>query len=69
MGREKELYRDYLVELQEVFGADTVFISLNRAAKYLRKDQRSLLGDKTFPVKKIGGRYEVPIRRLASWLA
>lgn len=67
--REKEMFRDYVVALHEAFGPDAVLLPLNRVAKYLKKDPRSLLGDKTFPVKKVGGRYEVPLLGLARWLA
>lgn len=69
MPREKEMFRDYVAELREVFGSDTVFLSLNKVAKYLKKDARTLLNDKTFPVKKVCGRYEVPLMSLARWLA
>lgn len=69
MSREKEMFRDYVAELREVFGKDAVFISLTKVSKYLKKDARTLLNDKTFPVKQIGGRYEVPLMSLARWLA
>ena len=67
--REKECFRDWLVELHGAFGDDTVFIPVSKVAKYLKKDYRTLMADKSFPVKRIGGRCEVPIVGLARWLS
>lgn len=66
---EKELFYANLTALKEYFGSDAVFVSLRQAAKYCKKDSRTLLADKTFPIKQIGRQYSVPIISLARWLA
>lgn len=68
MAREKELYREHLAELREAFGGQTV-ISLRQAAKYLRKKPETLLGDRSFPVKKTKDRYWITLVAFASWLS
>lgn len=67
--REKECFRDWLVELHGAFGDDVALIPVSKVAKYLKKDYRTLIADKSFPVKRIGGRFEVPIVGLARWLS
>ena len=57
-----------LTELYEQFGRQTRLISLRQAAQYCRHDPKTLLADKTFPIKQRGKRYEVSIVRLARWL-
>ena len=56
-----------LNELRDRFGS-TRLISLAQAAKYVGKDPRTLLSDRTFPVKSNGKRYEVSVIRLARWI-
>ncbi len=68
MAREKELYRDNLMRLKEIFG-DNEFLTLKQASGYLRVDSRTLKNDKNFPTKKIGRMYYVPIVAFASWLS
>lgn len=65
----KENHYPVLDELRRVFGEEATMLNLNAVAKYLHKSPRTLLKDKTFPVKKIGGRYEVYIVNLARWIA
>lgn len=69
MAREKECFRDWLAALRTEFGEDAMLVPVTRVSAYLKKDYRTLIADKTFPVKKIGGRYEVPIIGLARWLS
>lgn len=66
---EKELFHENLSALHERFGADTVFLSMDAAAKYCKRDRRTLLADRTFPAKKIGKSYHVNVIALARWLA
>ena len=66
---EKELFHENLQALYERFGEDAVFISIAQAAKYLKRDRRTLEADKTFPLKKIKTRQAVPIKSLARWLS
>lgn len=68
MAREKELYRDYLVRLREVFG-DRDIVPLKEVSAYVGMQSETLKRDKTFPVKKIGRMYMVPVIGLASWMA
>lgn len=65
----KETYHDYLEDLYAKFGRDTVSIKMNQAAKFCKKDRRTLLADKTFPIKKAGRTYDVGLKQFASWLA
>ena len=66
---EKELYHENLELLYQRFGRDGPTVSLHQAAKYLHKDQRTLQADRSFPIKKVGGRYHVPLTGLARWLS
>ncbi len=66
---EKSLYHENLEQLYLHFGRDVPTVSLFRAAKYLHKDQRTLQADRTFPIRKIGKRYHVPLTGLARWLS
>ena len=68
MPREKEHYREHLMALYERFG-NAEIISLAKAASYIGLDKRTLLKDKTFPIKRIGSRYFVPVKQFASWLS
>jgi hypothetical protein len=67
--RVKESYYACLEELHRVFGEDATMLTIDAAAKYLHKNYRTLLADKTFPAKKIGGRYEIYIVNFARWLS
>ena len=68
MPREKEDFRDNLERVSERFG-DVQLIPLKAAAEYCGADVRVLQRDKTFPIKKIVGRYYVPAVSLARWLS
>ena len=55
-----------LDELKRVF--DRPQITVQEAARYLHKDRRTLLADRTFPCKKRGKRYLVSLVALAKWM-
>lgn len=55
-----------LEELKNTF--DKPMITVAEAARYLRKDRRTLLADRTFPYKKKKGRYLVSLVALARWM-
>ena len=57
--------------LRERYGM-VAFLSLAEAARYVHADPRTLLRDKTFPVKSSGkpwGHSRVPVVGLALWIA
>lgn len=60
-------YKENLAELREAFGNEAT-IPIGRAAEYLKIDRRTLLHDKSFPVRKVGNQYRVPLVNLARWL-
>lgn len=68
MPREKELFRDNLERLREVF-PHTDVLTMDEACKYLRIDRRTLLQDRKNPAKKIAGKYVIPLINLASYLS
>ena len=65
---EKATFHEELTALREKF-PETELIGIRDAAKYIGCDYRSLLADRTFPLKKIGRHYKVSIINLARWLA
>lgn len=68
MPKEKELFRDNLVRLDQNFpGRD--LIPIRDAAKYVGCNYRTLLNTKGFPVRKLGVYWVVPKVQLASWLS
>ncbi len=68
MPREKTDYRDNLQLISEEFGT-VQLIPFKKVAEYCGVDVRALQKDKTFPLKKIAGRYYVPAVSLARWLS
>ena len=66
---EKELFHEHLEALYQQFGRDKAMITLKDAAKYCGCDHRTLLADKTFPIKPQGRIYKVPLINLARWLS
>lgn len=64
---ERVGFHENLAALAEAFGRERL-IPLNRVAAYLGVDRRTLLRDASFPVKKVGNQYRVPIVNLARWL-
>lgn len=69
MTRECETFYDQLKELREKYGENKTFLYITEAAKYCGVDFRTLQADKSFPVKKMGGRYRVNVINFARWLA
>lgn len=67
MPKEKENYRDNLERICERFKSE--LITLKEAAEFLGIDFRGLQTDKSFPIKKVGGRYYVTVVALARWLS
>ena len=68
MSKEKVDYRDNLEMLQAMFPGKMT-ISIQEACSLLNREKRSLLGDRSFPAQKVGGRYAVPIVGLARYLS
>jgi hypothetical protein len=64
---EKRDYRDNLERISKRFSGE--LISLPEVVGYLGCDKRTLMADKTFPAKKVGGRYFVTTVALAKWLS
>ena len=64
---ERPGYHEQLSELQKRFGGSGT-ISLADAADYVGVDRRTLLRDRTFPVKKMGRAWRVPLVGFARWL-
>lgn len=67
MGREKEDFRDNLARICERFTGE--LITLKEASEYIGVSLRNIQADKTFPAKKVGGRYYVTVVALARWLS
>lgn len=74
MPLEKPGFRENLARLDEAYpGRETIKIA--DVAKYLGVYRGTLLGDKTFPAKKVGeqskygGSYVVPKVALARWMS
>lgn len=68
MPREKECFRDQLQRLDEKYPGQEV-LDLKDACDLLRTDRKTLLCDQSFPAKKVGGKYIIPLVALARWLA
>lgn len=67
MPREKEGFREQLESLVSRFPGKEA-VSLETCCELLDTDRRILLNDKTFPAKKVGGKYLIPLVGLARWL-
>lgn len=68
MPREREDFRDQLQALRERYEGQEV-LTMEQSEKLLSVDRMALLSDKTFPVKKVGRRYIIPIVPLARWMS
>lgn len=53
--------------LTERFG-DKALLHIGEVCEYLGADRRTLLADESFPVRKVGNQYRVPLISLARWL-
>ncbi|RPF48227.1 hypothetical protein EDD70_1042 [Hydrogenoanaerobacterium saccharovorans] len=67
MPREKELYRPNLEFLLELF-PNKVFLTVADVEK-MGISRKCIMADKTFPKKKCGKFYQIPITGLASWMS
>ena len=68
MAREKQDCRSNLEMIQTAFPGKAV-LSMKEVAKFLRRDRRTLLKDRTFPAKMIGGKYAISITSLARYMS
>lgn len=64
---EKQDFRDNLVRITEKFS--TELIRVKEVATFLGVDLKSLNNDKTFPQKKVGGRWYISAVALARWMS
>lgn len=69
MKMEKELFYEHLRELRDHFGEEKVLLNMTEIEKYCHLDRRTLLSDRSFPAKKIGNRFMVPVVSFARWLS
>ena len=67
MPREKEVFREQLARLSERYPGREM-ISLADACQVTGLYRRTLLKDKTFPRKKLGQVYRIPLVDLARWM-
>lgn len=68
MPREKELFRDNLERVTQVFG-DAELIPIKAAAEFLGCYYRTIQNQKGFPIKKVGNRVYTTKVGLAQWLS
>lgn len=68
MAREKELFRDNLERVTQVFG-DAELIPIQAVGKFLGCCYRTLQNQKEFPIKKVGNRIYTTKVGLAQWLS
>jgi hypothetical protein len=69
MAREPDGYREQLEHFAELFPGREVF-TLEEVCKMMGCHRQTLLSDKNFPAKRLGGKgkYYIPAVRLAKWL-
>lgn len=65
--REAEGYRPQLELLTDMFPGRAA-ITVNECQTALGIDRRTLLAEREFPARKIGGKYAAPLTKLARWL-
>ena len=65
---EKKDYRINLEQLLKDFPEQRE-LNMKEAEKYLRKNRRTLLKDSSFPIKKLGNTYLIPLTGLARWMS
>ena len=68
MPREREDFRDQLQALREQFAGQEV-LTMDQSCKLLGLDRDALINDKSFPAKKVGKKYIIPIMPLARWMS
>ena len=64
---EKRDYRDNLERLSQKFTGE--LIPYIQACDYIGCTRKQMDRDKSFPKKRVGGRYYVPVVALAKWLS
>lgn len=64
---EKRDYRDNLERLSQKFTGE--LIPYLEACNYIGCTRKQMDRDKSFPKKRVGGRYYVPVVALAKWLS
>ena len=64
---EKANFRDNLQRISDAFNKE--LITLGEACGFLGCTPKQIHADKTFPTKKVGGRYYVTAVALAKWLS
>lgn len=65
--REPEGYRQQLELLTDIF-PNRAALKIAECEDALNLDRRTLLADRSFPAKKVGNKYSVPITELARWM-
>ena len=65
---DREMLSLQLSGIYEVFPDKPPFLSLKQAARFLRRDPRTLMADRTFPLKQVGRHYMVNTIALAKWM-
>lgn len=68
MAREKQDFRDNLEFINERFEGKQL-ITLKESSEYTGCTVKQLRLDKSFPIKRVGGRDYVPVVALARWLS
>lgn len=67
MPREKEGFHEQYQILRQRFD-DREVITMDESCKLLGLDRDALRNDKTFPAKKVGKKYIIPLVSLARWM-
>lgn len=67
MPREKEEFHEQYQILRQRFD-DREVITMDESCKLLGLDRDALRNDKTFPAKKVGKKYIIPLVSLARWM-
>lgn len=68
MAAEKAAYRDVLECLISAFQGKEV-LTISDVTGYMHCDRATLLRDKQFPARKIGGKYVIHVAALARYLS
>lgn len=67
MPREKDGFREQLELLQGLFPG-VAAVDIKTCETLTGCERHTLMNDKTFPAKKVGGKYIVPLVALARWM-
>lgn len=66
---EKKAYRDNLEMLNEVYPLPKVMLTLQEAAAVVGTKPSRLSENRSFPAKKVGGRWKISKADLARWMS